>query len=78
MARPLRMAIVDGWYHVFGRGLERRAIFGGDRDRRHLLDLFEALVERYGIRIHAYVLMDNHYHGIPRAEGSGRNKQQSD
>ena len=58
------MAIADGWYHVFGRGLERRAIFGDDRDRRHLLELFEALVERYGIRIHAYALMDNHYHAI--------------
>ena len=26
------------------------------------LDLLEAVVERFGIRIHAYVLMGNHYH----------------
>jgi REP element-mobilizing transposase RayT len=64
MARPLRHPIVDGWYHVFGRGLERRAIFGDDGDRRHLLDLFAVLHERYRIRLHAYALMDNHYHAI--------------
>ena len=64
MARPLRIAIVDGWYHVFGRGLERRDIFADDADRRHWLELFEVLHERYRIRIHAYALMDNHYHAI--------------
>ena len=64
MARPLRMAIVDGWYHVFGRGLERRAIFGDDRDREHLLELLADLSGRYRIRIHAYALMENHYHAI--------------
>jgi len=64
MARPLRTAIADGWYHVFGRGLERRDIFADDEDRWHLLGLFAILHERYRIRIHAYALMDNHYHAI--------------
>src|SRR4051794_24695000 len=62
MARPLRVHRSDIWYHVTGRGTERRAIFRGDRDRRHLIDLFAAAVERFGLRIHAYVLMPNHYH----------------
>ena len=64
MARPLRTAIVDGWYHVFGRGLERREIFSNEADRRHLLELFETLYDRYQVKIHAYALMDNHYHAI--------------
>ena len=64
MARPLRLAIADGWYHVFSRGLERRDIFSSDADRRHLLGLFEVLRERCRIVIHAYVLMDNHYQAI--------------
>ena len=71
MARPLRMAVRDGWYHVFGRGIERRAIFGADatrrqtdRDREHFLELLSETHERYRIRIHAYALMDNHYHAI--------------
>jgi REP element-mobilizing transposase RayT len=64
MVRPLRTVIVDGWYHVFGRGLERRNIFADDADRRHLLELFEVLHDRYRIRIHAYAMLDNHYHAI--------------
>jgi len=39
MARPLGLLIPDGWYHVFHRGTERRAIYRDDRDRSHFLDL---------------------------------------
>jgi putative transposase len=44
------------------RGMERRAIFLDARDRRHFLDLLGALRERFATSIHAYALMDNHYH----------------
>jgi REP element-mobilizing transposase RayT len=54
------MPLVDGWYHVFGRGAERREVFAEDADRRHLLELFETLQARYAIKIHAYALLDNH------------------
>jgi REP element-mobilizing transposase RayT len=62
MARPLRVLVPDGWYHVFGRGWDRRAIFEDERDREHFVDLLEGLHERYRFRIHAYVLMGNHHH----------------
>jgi putative transposase len=58
------MAAADGWYHVFGRGIERRDIFADARDRGHLLELYAQAHERYRFRIHAYALMDNHYHAI--------------
>jgi len=32
------------------------------RDRRHFLELLGEVVERYRLLLHAYVLMDNHYH----------------
>lgn len=64
MARPLRREVENGWYHVFGRGLERRAIFRDAGDRRHLLELLETLHDRYRVYIHAYALMDNHYHAL--------------
>jgi putative transposase len=64
MARPLRRPVADGWYHVFGRGTERREIFGGPRDREHFLELLAVLSERYRVRVHAYGLMDNHYHAV--------------
>jgi len=62
MARPLRIDIRNGWYHVTARGNERRAVFRDDRDRRRFLELLEEWVERFGLRLHAYVLMENHYH----------------
>jgi REP element-mobilizing transposase RayT len=62
MARPLRIEMADGWYHVTARGNERRAIFRDDRDRTHFVELVGELTERFGVRVHAYVLMDNHHH----------------
>ena len=62
MARPLRIDIPDGWYHVTCRGIERRGLYASDRDREHFLGLLEGVVERYSIRIHAYALMSNHFH----------------
>ena len=64
MARPLRVNIADGWYHVYARGLDRMVIFLDDGDREHMLALLGEVVQRYRIVLHAYVLMDNHYHLI--------------
>ena len=44
------------------RGNERKSIFRDDRDRKHLLGLFSELPERFGVRVHGWVMMDNHYH----------------
>jgi REP element-mobilizing transposase RayT len=44
------------------RGLNREPIFLDDRDRERFLELLEAAVRRYRVRLHAYVLMDNHFH----------------
>ena len=43
-------------------GNERKEIFREDTDRFHFLELLSELGERFGARVHAYVLMDNHYH----------------
>jgi putative transposase len=64
MARPLRIEHAGGWYHLTARGNERRAIFRDDRDRAHFLELLEEMVGRFGLRVHCFVLMDNHYHLI--------------
>ena len=62
MARPLRLAFAGGVYHVTARGNERKAIVRGDPDRARFVDTLAAMVERYRVRCHAWVLMDNHYH----------------
>jgi len=58
--------VAGGWYHVTARGIERRAIFVDERDHEHFLELLPEVVERYGVELHAYVLMGNHYHLLIR------------
>jgi len=62
MARPLRINVRDGWYHVTARGTERRVIFPDESCHRHFLELLEEMTERHRVKLHAYVLMPNHYH----------------
>ncbi|MCG3150667.1 MAG: hypothetical protein PCFJNLEI_04158 [Verrucomicrobiae bacterium] len=44
------------------RGNERRAVYRDDTDRRRFLETLGEMVERFGVRLHAYCLMPNHYH----------------
>jgi putative transposase len=62
MARPLRIELAGGLYHVMSRGNERRAIVRDDADRQRRLDWLRRTVETYGWRLHAFVLMSNHEH----------------
>jgi len=62
MSRPLRVDQPGLWHHVTNRGNARQDIFRGDGDRAHFLELLAELGERYQLRVHAYVLMPNHYH----------------
>ena len=62
MARPLRVNVRDGWYHAMSRGICRRGIFCEEREYEHFLELLEEMVERFGVKVHAFVLMGNHYH----------------
>ena len=43
-------------------GNERKAIFRDVVDRRRFLEILSSSIEQFVIRLHAYVLMDNHYH----------------
>ena len=71
MARAVRVNVADGWYHTMGRGTERRTLFRDDRDCRHFLELLGKMRERYGLKVHAYVLMGNHYHLLIQGIGAG-------
>ena len=62
MARLARLEIQGGWYHVINRGHQRRAIYRDRRCYEDFLKRLEQLPARFGLRIHAYVLMPNHYH----------------
>lgn len=62
MSRPLRIQYPDAWYHIINRGLNHRRIFDNDTHRLLFLELLADIHTRYGIEVHAYCLMDNHYH----------------
>ena len=70
MARPIRVEFAGAVYHVMARGNERRDVFRDDEDRRRFVDTLAEAVPQFGLRVHAYCLMPNHYHllvGTPRA-----------
>jgi putative transposase len=62
MARPLRILIPGGYYHVTCRGNERKAIFKDDRDRSAFIEKLRVSLAIYHVALHAYVLMSNHFH----------------
>jgi REP element-mobilizing transposase RayT len=62
MARPLRIEVENGLYHVTCRGWERREIVRDDMDRESWLDLLDRVALRCGWRVFAWVLMTNHWH----------------
>ncbi|MBL9137040.1 MAG: transposase [Verrucomicrobiales bacterium] len=66
MARGPRIHVPRGWYHVTSRGNGGEVIFGSDEDRRRFLGLVAEVPKRFGAEIHAFVLMDNHYHLLMR------------
>jgi len=62
MARPLRIEYPGAFYHVTSRGNEQKDIFKSRKDREKFLNYLESSTERYGAVIHAFCLMNNHYH----------------
>lgn len=64
MGRPIRIEYPAALYHITSRGNERKKIFLEDGDRVKFLKILEDYHDRYGILIHCYTLMDNHYHLI--------------
>jgi REP element-mobilizing transposase RayT len=64
MGRPLRIEYAGALYHITARGNERKRIFLDDADRKKFLGILGDYHDRYGILIHSYVLMGNHYHLI--------------
>jgi len=62
MARPIRLEFSGAIYHVTTRGNEGEDVFLDEQDRTLFLQVLGEVVLRSGWIIHAYVLMDNHYH----------------
>jgi putative transposase len=62
VARGIRIEFAGAFYHVMARGNRRERIFRDDTDRHFFSRTLGEACERTGWRVHAWVLMDNHYH----------------
>lgn len=62
MARPLRITYPGAFYHVTSRGNERKAVFKSKSDRLKFLEYLGSATTRYDASIHAYCMLDNHFH----------------
>ncbi|MCJ0764996.1 transposase [Variovorax terrae] len=62
MARLPRLTVPGYPHHVIQRGNNRQAIFTSAQDRERLLALLAENAVKFGVAVHAYVLMDNHFH----------------
>jgi putative transposase len=62
MARPPRIVVANGIYHVTARGNRGQLLFADRRDRLQYLEFFTEVLVRYGWRLHSYCLMTNHLH----------------
>ncbi len=62
MARLPRLTLPGMPHHVIQRGNNRQAIFLTAADRQLMLDLLGENAAKFDVTVHAYVLMDNHFH----------------
>ncbi len=74
MARALRIEYEGAFYHVTSRGNERKKIFFSKSDYQRFKSYLESAIDKYEYRLHAYILMGNHYHLLIETGKANLNK----
>lgn len=67
MGRSPRYDSDGAWHHLMNRGADRQDIYSTDDDRCFFEYQMGDLVRRGLFEIHAYALMDNHFHVLGRS-----------
>lgn len=62
MARKKRIEYAGAIYHLISRGNYRKELFLGDESGERFESTLLEAAERCGWKLHAYVIMNNHYH----------------
>lgn len=62
MPRTARETSELDLYHVMGRGVGKCIIYESDDDRSMFVRLLQHSIDASGVILHAWCLMDNHYH----------------
>ncbi|HEV2390830.1 MAG TPA: transposase [Verrucomicrobiae bacterium] len=65
MARKLRLQYPGAIYHAMNRGDRREPIFLDDQDRHQFIDTLGQACEKTDLQVHAWCLMNNHFHLLP-------------
>jgi putative transposase len=68
MARLPRLTVPGYPHHIIQRGNNRQAIFSTPADYEMLLALLHENAQKFGVAVHAYVLMTNHFHLLATPE----------
>ena len=66
MPRQARLDAPGALHHVMGRGIEGIPIFRRDEDREDFLTRLGTLCEGEALSVHAWALLDNHFHLLIR------------
>ena len=62
MARLPRLTLSGYPHHIIQRGNNRQTIFTDPQDFEAMLALLRENAQKFGVAVHSYVLMDNHFH----------------
>jgi len=62
MPRQARLDYPGAYHHVMGRGIDGLNIFKEKSDKKDFLSRIKTLQKESSMQIHAWCLMDNHYH----------------
>jgi putative transposase len=62
MARLARLTLPGYPHHIIQRGNNRQPVFAEDADYETLLGMLDEQARKFGVALHAYVLMSNHFH----------------
>jgi putative transposase len=62
MPKSTRIEYPSAFYHIINRGRNRENIFHRKSDFELFLEIIQKAHFKFGAIIHAYCLMDNHYH----------------
>jgi len=70
MARFARVVVPGYPHHLIQRGNRRQRVFFSDEDRAFYLILLKRQIEKFGIALWAFCLMENHVHlvAVPRGK----------
>src|SRR5882724_8951754 len=78
VARKLRVQYPGAIYHLINRGDQREPIFKDDADRTRFLETLGQCCTKTEWQVHAWCLMNNHFHLVNWTESELRRRRKGD